>query len=461
MSSKADDPGAVVLDRVLPALERLPGIRRYRVAFSGGLDSTVLLHAMAELRPRIEAELCAVHVNHGLQAAAADWARECRAACEALGIPLHAVEVDARPGSGESPEAAARHARYAAIRALIEAGDCLLTAHHQDDQAETVLLQLLRGSGVAGLAAMPPHAPFAAGWHARPLLDLTRAELRAYAAARDLRWIDDPSNFDTGLRRNYLRHEILPRLRSQWPAFARTLSRSAAHHAESARLLDEVGAEDFTAVAGPRAATLSIDALMQLSPERLNNVLRYWLRTLELPLPSTAHLERLHEDILKAAQDSAPLLAWPGAEVRRYRSLLYAMWPLPPHDPEQVVPWDLAAPLDLPTCGGRLVARHVAGHGIRRVLLKDRPVTVRFRRGGEHCRPAGRGHTHELRKLLQESAVPPWLRERVPLLYIGDELAAAGDLFICEGFQAGEGEAGVELEWTFQALTPEEGGRNG
>ncbi len=410
---------------------------------------------MAELRPRYAAELCAVHVNHGLQSAAADWALQCRAACEALGIPLHVITVEARPGPGDSPEAAARRARYNGLRALMEEGDCLLTAHHQDDQAETVLLQLLRGSGVAGLAAMPPCAPFAAGWHARPLLGLTRAELKACAEARDLHWIEDPSNFDTGLRRNFVRHEIMPRLRQQWPAFARTLSRSAAHNAETARLLDEIGAEDLAMVAGPRTATLSIDALMQLSPERLNNVVRYWLRTLELPLPTTAHLVRLHEDILKAAQDSAPLLAWPGAEVRRYRSLLYAMWPLPPHDPEQVVPWDLAAPLDLPTCGGSLVARHVAGHGIKRVLLKERPVTVHFRRGGERCRPAGRGHTHELRKLLQESAVPPWLRERVPLLYIGDELAAVGDLFICEGFQAGADEAGVEIEWSFRALTPE------
>lgn len=454
MSSKADGIGAVVLERLLPALERLPGIRRYWVAFSGGLDSTVLLHAMAALRPRLEAELCAVHVDHGLQPAAGEWARLCRAVCDELGIPLRSFNVDARAENGASPEAAARQARYTAIRSLIEAGDCLLTAHHQDDQAETVLLQLLRGSGVAGLAAMPPMTPFAAGWHARPLLDHTRDELQAYADAHGLRWIEDPSNFDTGFRRNFLRHEILPRLKQQWPAFARTLSRSAAHNAEAARLLDEIGAEDLAAVAGPKAATLSIDALMQLSPGRLNNVLRYWLRTLGLPLPSTAHLERLHEDILKAAQDSAPLLAWPGAEVRRYRELLYAMWPLPAHDSRQVVPWDLAAPLDLPTCGGRLGVQHVGGYGIRRVLLKDLAVTVRFRQGGEHCRPAGRGHTHELRKLLQESAVPPWLRERVPLLYIGDNLAAVADLFVCEGYQAGAGEAGVEIEWTFQALTP-------
>lgn len=454
MSSRADDAGSAVLNRVLPALERLPGVRRYRVAYSGGLDSTVLLHAMAALRPRFEAALCAVHVNHGLQPAAAEWVHQCQEACEALGVPFSGLGVDARPRDGESPEAAARRARYDALRALMEAGDCLLTAHHQDDQAETVLLQLLRGSGVTGLAAMPPMTPFAAGWHARPLLDLTRDQLRAYAVAHGLRWIDDPSNFDTGLRRNYLRHEIMPRLKQKWPAVARTLSRSAAHNAETARLLDEIGAEDLPAVAGPRAATLSIDALMQLSPERLNNVLRYWLRTLGLPLPSTAHLDRLHEDILKAAQDSAPLLAWPGAEVRRYRSLLYAMWPLPEHDPGQVIAWDLAAPLDLPSCGGRLDARHVAGHGLQRVLLKGKNVTVRFRRGGEHCRPAGRSHTHELRKLLQESAVPPWLRERVPLLYVGEELAAVGDLFVCEGFQAGEGEAGMELEWTFQALTP-------
>lgn len=454
VSSRSDDAGVVVLERLLPALERLSGIRRYWIAFSGGLDSTVLLHAMAALRPRLPAELCAVHVDHGLQPAAAEWARLCHAACDELGIPLRSFSVNAQPDAGESPEAAARRARYQAMHALIETGDCLLTAHHQDDQAETVLLQLLRGSGVAGLAAMPPMTPFASGWHARPLIELTRDELKGYATAYGLRWIDDPSNFDTGLRRNYLRHEIVPRLKQQWPAFARTLSRSAAHSAEATRLLDEIGADDLAVVAGSRAATLSVPALMQLSPGRINNVLRYWLRTLDLPLPSTAHLERLHADILAAAPDSAPLLAWPGAEVRRYRDLLYAMWPLPQHDPQQVVPWDLAAPLDLPTCGGRLIARHAGGRGIKRLLLEERQVSVCFRRGGERCRPAGRDHTHELRKLLQESAMPPWLRERVPLIYIGDELAAVADLFVCEGYQAGAEEDGVEIGWAFDTLAP-------
>lgn len=443
------EAGKTLQQRCLESLSKhLPqAVRRYRIAFSGGLDSTVLVHCLAAAADRLPAMLDAVHVDHGLHPDSSDWARHCRDVCERLGIPISTRKVDARAGRGESPEAAARASRYAVFAELIDDGDCLLTAHHQDDQAETLLLQLLRGAGPHGLAAMPFVERFAAGWHCRPLLEFSREELARYAASHALQWIEDPANFDTGLRRNYLRREIFPRLKRYWPAAARTLSRSAAHNAAAARLLDELARADHAAISGAEPGTLSVAGLSSLDRDRQANVLREWLYRLGLPLPAAVHLERLREDVLAAAADSAPLLAWPGAEVRRYRDLLYAMPPMQAFESVTVTQWShFPAPLDLPR-GGRMVAHSTIGRGLRTLEKVDGTVSIRYRRGGERCRPAGRGASHALKKLLQESAIPPWRRDRLPLVHVGDELAVVPGLCVCEGWRAQPGESGFELEF--------------
>lgn len=443
MSTRAESAVSSVRDHLLRALADIPAPRRYWAAYSGGLDSTVLLHALAALRPRLSAAVRAVHVDHGLHPAASSWASHCRAAGASLGIEVLVRAVEVAAGGGEGPEAAARRARYDAFAGLMEPGDCLLTAHHRDDQAETVLLQLLRGSGPHGLAAMAAVDRFAAGLHARPFLDLDRDALRAYAEAAGLQWIRDPSNSDTRLRRNYLRHEIVPGLKRYWPALARTLSRSAAHAAAAAAILDETAAADLRAALGPQPYMLSADAVAALSRHRGDNLLRHWLHGLGLPLPSTAQLARARTDVLAARADAAPLLAWPGAEVRRYRGWLYAMAPLARPDPGAALQWAVAGgPLTLPG-GGRLYAHPRRGAGLRAAGT----LTVRFRRGGEHCRPAGSGHGRPVKKLLQEAAVPPWLRGHVPLIYIEDELAAVAGVCIAQGRQAAPDEEGWEIEW--------------
>ncbi len=430
------------LQNLLAVIERLPPARRYWIAYSGGLDSHVLLHALAAVRDRLPAEtLCAVHVNHGLSPAADEWAEHCLAVCDSLDIPCRILHVDAHPGKGESPEAAARNARYQAISFLMEATDGLLTAHHQNDQAETVLLQLLRGGGPRGLAAMPRRDVFGSGWRGRPLLDFSRDDLQSYAQSEQLCWIEDESNYDTGIERNFLRHKVIPLLRSHWPALGKTLSRVAAHSAEAAELLDQLAAQDF--VTGPEGE-LDINRLKMLPPVRQRNLLRYWIRQSGLPLPDSIHLQRIIDEILPAAADASPLVSWAGAEVRRYRDRLYAMAPLPLHDSSRIHDWDMAGAFHLPD-GSVLHALPVTGQGIKHVLCQNARVTVRFRRGGERCRPAGRTHTRQLKKLLQEQGIPPWQRERIPLIYLGDELAAVVGLFICEPFQAGRGEAGVKI----------------
>lgn len=438
--------------RLLNALNQLPPARRFWVAYSGGRDSTVLLHALSGLRAFLspDLELCAIHVDHGLSFHAGAWARHCEAVCARLGIPCHTLRVNATPQSGESPEAAARQARYQAIASLIEAGDGLLTAHHQDDQAETLLLQLLRGAGPHGLAAMPVHVPFANGCLARPLLGFTRDELAAYAAQHDLSWVDDHSNFDTGFERNYLRHEVIPHFTRRWPACASTLSRAATNAAEAAALLDALADHDLQAMRGPLAGTLSVGQLLKLDDARQRNALRRWFKILGLPAPWAAHLQRIQGDVLAAAEDSTPCVRWAGVEVRRYRDLMYAMPPLPAHDANTVLAWDLDQPLILPDCNGKLIAHSEMGDGLKASLCRALAVSVRFRQGGERCRPAARGHTHALKKLFQEQGIPPWQRDRIPLIYVGDQLAAVGGLWVCEPFQAGSGEAGITLEWNHQ-----------
>lgn len=450
MSTRAEPAAlALIRDHLVAALERLPAPRRFRVAYSGGLDSTVLLHAVSALRPALSAELLAHHIDHGLQPDSPSWAAHCRARCEVLGIALHVSRVEVVGVGEEGLEAAARRARYAAFAAAMTPGDCLLTAHHADDQAETVLLQLLRGCGPHGLAAMPAIEPFAAGTHARPLLELERSVLEAFAHAAGLGWIDDPSNSDTRLRRNFIRHDIIPRLRQHWPVLSRTLSRSARHAAAAAALLDERAAEDLPQLLGPQSDMLSASGLAALSRPRADNVLRYWLRSLSLPLPGTVQLERVHTEVLPARPGATPLLAWPGGEMRRHRGWLYAMAPLAPVDPSLVLQWaDPDQPLALPG-GGILRAHAVRGAGLRADLA---PFIVRFRQGGERCRPAGRGHAHTVKKLLQEAGVPPWLRDRVPLIF---SAAASSDLqrgplaiagvCIAEGCQAQGEERGWKL----------------
>ena len=418
------------------------------MGYSGGRDSSVLLHALTGLRAHLpgDLEIRAVHVDHGLSAHAGAWSQHCAAVCSALALPCQILRVNAKPQSGESPEAAARGARYQAITALIEAGDVLLTAHHQDDQAETLLLQLLRGAGPHGLAAMPAHAPFGAGWLARPLLDVTAVELASYTEQHQLSWIEDPSNFDTGFERNYLRHEVMPHFKRQWPAVSRTLSRAAAHAAEAASVLDALADSDMQSVQGPAQDTLSVSGLLKLDEARQRNVLRRWFRRQNILVPATVHLQHIQHDILNAAADSIPCVGWgsvkQGAEARRYRDLIYAMPRLPVHNPDTILTWDMRQPLTLAGVG-TFTASPVPGEGIKASLLTEHSVSVRFRQGGERCRPAGRGHTHELRKLFQERGVPPWQRDRLPLIYIGDELAAVANLWVCEPFHAAVNEPGI------------------
>lgn len=424
-----------------------PALHRLIVAYSGGVDSHVLLHLLASHRASLgNRALLAVYVDHGLQPAAGHWGEHCAAVCRELGVEFSRLRVKAHPRPGESPEAAARQARYGALADLLGERDVLLTAQHQDDQAETLLLQLLRGGGPHGLAAMPASAPLGRGWLLRPLLAVERAEILAYARLHQLRWVEDTSNLDQRLDRNYLRHTILPLLKARWPAVSRTLARSARLCAEAATLLDTLADADLAQAAGGRPDRLHIPALCALDEARLRNALRHWFRRLQLPSPGAVVLERILREAIFAARDRRPLIHWPGGEVRRHRDDLFAMPPLIPHDPGRRFPIRPGEALAIASLG-RLDWQPVRGAGLRADALAGRSLTLRFRQGGERFRPLGRRHGQALKKLLQEAGIPPWERDRLPLLYVDDRLAAVANLWVEADLATPPDADGWRLAW--------------
>lgn len=403
------------LDNAIAALP--PGA--LAVGYSGGADSSVLLHALAR-SPRARARgLRAIHVDHGLHADSAAWSAHCREAAAELDIAIDIVRVEVDRDGGGGLEDAARGARRAAFEHLLRPGEILALAHHRDDQAETVLLKLLRGAGPEGLAAMRGLRTFAAGYLWRPLLGLPRSTLRAYAGEHGLRWLDDPSNADTRLRRNFLRCEILPRLRARWPAAEVALAHSAAWAGHAADFIDAEARTALIRLHGSDPATLVWRGWLALPAALRGPVLRLWLRELRLAEPAHFHVDELERQLHGAGDDRLPCVRFAGTELRRYRDLLYALHPLPALPADWEAAWDGGAALGLPG-GGTLE--------LSPPQKLEPPLLVRYRRGGERIRPAGAAHTRELRLLLQEAGVPPWLRGRIPLVFRAGELIAVGNL---------------------------------
>jgi tRNA(Ile)-lysidine synthase len=414
-----------------------------------------LLAALVALRqadPRWQQlELRAVHVHHGLRPAADSWASHCRRLCRQLGVPLSVRRIRIGPARGESLEAAARSARYAALARGLRRADWLLAAHHVDDQLETLLLQLLRGAGVAGLAAMPRQAPFAGGWLVRPLLGESRSALEDWLRARQLAWVEDDSNVDERFDRNYLRRRVLPLLRARWPAAATVAARSAAHLGEARELLDTLAAADL-AVVGVEERLIDLSALATLAAARQRNVLRYWLQRRGLGLPDTRHLERIRCELPAARADAQPRVRWPGGEVRRFRGRLYAFRPpaaaaeptaAAPRSRTAATPVRQATPERRPWRwrGGRRFDLD-AGRGTLRLLADPHgefdagslPPTlwVGGREGGEGLVTQVGGPRRALKELLRTAAIPPWERTGLPVLFAtsaqdgGGVIAVAG-----------------------------------
>lgn len=426
-----------------------PGVpRRWCVALSAGLDSTVLLHAMSrvisDLPPRGEHRLRAIHVHHGLYPDAEAWTEAARAQARGLGCDFQVLRVSVQKQPGQSLEDCARRARYQALLGAMDEGEVLLTGHHQDDQLETVLLQLMRGAGVAGLAAMPVTAAFGSGQHFRPLLEFSREDLRHWACRHAVQWIEEPSNRDTNFDRNYLRLQVLPALVARWPAAARGAARSARYCGEALGLLEQLASEDFQRCRVD--GDLLVQALQGLDQPRLGNLVRYWVDRSGLPNPPAHVLSLLTEQVLNARPQALPCLSWPGAEIRRYRGRLISQATRVP-GPGGSLPWPAGTVLELPCELGSLSLVPGSGPGLDPATVAGQDLEVRFRQGGEKLRLAGREGRHSLRDLFQEGGVLPWMRDRVPLVYVGGRLAAVGQFWIDQGFAARPGENALHVLW--------------
>lgn len=390
------------------------------LAYSGGLDSTVLLHALAA-DPAVRARgLRALHVDHGLHPGSAAWGEACADNGRMLDVPLSIVRVEVRP-DGDGPEAAARRARHAAFAQALQPGELLVTAHHRDDQAETVLLRLLRGAG-DGLAAMRPLRPFATGWLWRPLLGLPREALVSYAREHGLHWVEDPSNASDRHDRNFLRHHVLPRLQERWPQADAALARSAALLATQADLLAGEDARRLAQLQGVDPQALSVDLLMAEPPAWRARLLRAWLAGLGLPPLPTDAIGTIERELLPARPDASACFEWSGAVIHRWRDLLHAGPARAPLPADWSAEWTGEAPLALPT--GDTLALDPP----RRF---EAPLRVHARQGGERLVLPGRAHHTELKHALQDLGIPPWERACLPLLSAPDgTLLAAADLLL-------------------------------
>ena len=456
-STRKLPPSKALLERVSAVLGRhVCRGDRLVAGLSGGIDSVVMLDLLRRAAAKMRFEIAALHVNHQINPAAAKWARFCGAYCRQLGIGLTVVKVNVPRES--SLEAAARNARYAVFARL--PADFVALAHNLDDQAETVLLQLLRGAGVKGLSAMPVlrgdargqgkeekkrhvlHASPLAPSILRPLLDITRAEIEAYARARKLRWVEDDSNANTGFDRNFMRHRLLPVIAERYPAYRKTLARASRNFAEAAVLLDELASIDM-----PNAAAhLKITDLRALTTARAKNALRYFLGSHGVTMPNET---RLAECVRQVQEPRATGIAIDlGAhELRRFGSELRVVPKTPVPSADFRRQWQGEARLALPELGATLLMKKSRGSGLSLAKLQTAAVTVRLRTGGERLRPDAKRPRRSLKNLLREARLPPWLRARLPLLYCGDTLVYVPGVGIDTAFRAHSGEPAVEPQW--------------
>lgn len=403
--------GCELTQTVEAVLNQAPSYQRLWLGFSGGMDSHVLLHCL-----RHHPTLQVIHIDHGLQPQAVEWAQHCQQVCTVYQVPYSLIKVQVNCQAGESLEAKAREARYKAFKQVLRTGDMLLTAHHQDDQVETFFLQLFRGTGSTGLAAMPVYKSLGkAIVHCRPCLTIPRQRLLQYAEMHQLTWIEDPSNSDPHFRRNFLRHQVLPLVKQQWPGLGKVIIEHAHLQQQTLELLQELAQQDYLKFAHPTAKNrLKCTGLLDLTPAHLANLLRYWIKINGFPIPNKKRLSSITE-VIAAKQDAQGEVSWQGICLRRYQRELYLLTPskgLPQHS---MILWHCANPY--PLIGGKLLQCHSPG-------LFVEPIRIAYRQGGERFYKNHSVGSHPLKKYFQAWGIPPWERDQLPLLYYCDQLIA-------------------------------------
>jgi tRNA(Ile)-lysidine synthase len=419
-------------DHLAPYLSTFGKAPHIYVGFSGGMDSHVLLHSVAAI---IDVKkITAVHINHNLSVNALGWQQHCELVASSLNINIQSFSVDVDTAAS-SLEQSARNSRYQVFESLLKEGDLLLLGHHADDQAETVLYRLMRSSGPKGLAGIPVTRKIGDGQLLRPLLEVSRDDLLQYAETNQLSWVEDDSNEDVAFDRNFLRHNVVTALLERWPEAISRINTTAHLCGQAEELNQELALQDFDRLIERKERlgfSIELPRFKTLSVLRQNNVIRYWLQRHDFKMPPQSALLRLNHDLIDARDDASPRLVLGDCELRRFNNRLFLLRSVSEFaSKDKAFSWDLIEELIISKLG-KLVCLSKAND----------QLTVRFRQGGERCQPKGRAHSQTLKKLFQESELEPWLRDRIPLIFNGDNLVAVAGLFQCEGF-----DSDIEFSW--------------
>ena len=424
---------------LLETLQSWPEPRSYCVALSGGADSTALLLALS--KGGCALPLRALHINHGLHPEAGDWAEHCRQLCQSIDIPLSVEDVSVEKHEA-GPEAAARQARREVFAEQLGAGEALLTGHHADDQAETLLLNALRGSGVDGLAGIPAMGEFSRGYLIRPLLGWTRAELQSWLERQSVKWVEDSSNRNTDIPRNFLRHEILPRLETHWSEPQLRLARSASLSRQVSDWQRDWAARKLDETSSP----LHWSELATLNPIQQQTLVREWLRQNGFRVPNKARLEEALQQFRQACEDARILIEWNGAQLRFWQQRIYVHAPLQPHGGNWPVTWSTPTQT-LPDQMGTLRLTTVSGQPAESDWLNQQQLQLHYRQGGERLRAHPEAHSSPLKHWFQQHAIPPWLRDRMPLIQRQNQIVAVADRWLSRSFEQALKSRGLALSW--------------
>ena len=441
---------AFTAEHLLRILKSLPAVKSYVVGFSGGADSTALLHAISRIRPQLDVPVSAVHVNHSIHQDADIWQRQCEDFCRQHGIDLICLKVELNNRSGKGMEAEARHLRYEAVSDLLKPEGCLLTAHHADDQAETLLLNLMRGSGVDGLTAMPECRPLGRGLLQRPLLRFGNSALKHYLRANSIEWTEDPSNHHLNHDRNFVRHQVIPLLEQRWPKVNQRLLLSRDAMTDARHLLEAL-ADDYLDANLPHPFVLKITQPCRTNPKLIKLVIRRWMKQSGATGIPAYKLDSFCDQLQLTGSDHKVMVQWDGWLLRWYKNQLWL------HTAKGILPcpavnWPKGkSEVDLGNDVGQLVLM-TGTHSSGRPEHRDcKPPDGEFSVGG-------RGNTHEtvislgghhksLKNLFQSTDIPPWLRDSIPLCRLDGELVAMGDWCFNEGFALWLSDNGIRLNW--------------
>ena len=438
MSKKTSSALDIIERQIKPLLPN-----KFCIAFSGGMDSTVLLHVMKNIIDE-KSQIRAIHINHNIVDNSKVWTKTCKSICKNFGIDIEIISLEVTH-NGYGLEAAARDERYEKLKEKLYENEYLLTAHHEEDQMETVFLRMARGTGLDGLQGINEKYSFGEGIIFRPMLEVSKTSVMDYAKEHQLKWVEDSSNQDTHFDRNFLRKKIIPQFRERWPSIASSVSRLSQLSAQNIKILNQIAEEDIGPIANMNELPLA--KLLDKSFERANNMVRYIILANGMRIPSMKTLQDGLKEMLDPETDKS-VIAWKDYCIRKYKNHLYFLSnsDLEPNKVDVRIPWEIGKTVNLGENIGTIEATFIHGDGLSIEKCKNK-LTISYRQGGELIKPIGHRINKSLKNLFQENQILPWMRDKIPLIYYQDELVSVADLWFNQNYVASQNEAGFVVNW--------------